>query len=105
MDFSRFFKIAARIAGITYKSAPEYRSIEDFVQYLMDDERTEFSHEDLAALNYRLRKPVGEIKKALESYGFNLSVRPVEKKPRGFSSPDNDRWFGPGSEPTHGGSG
>jgi hypothetical protein len=93
------------LAGITYKSAPEYKSVESLVQYLMDDDKTEFSHDDLSALNYRLTTPVGEIKKELESYGLKLLNRPTEKKPRGFNSPDNDRWFGPGSEKTHGGSG
>lgn len=93
-----------RTAGITYKSAPEYKSVEDFVQYLMDDERSEFSHEDLQALNYRTRQPVQKIRKELESYGLRLQERSPEKKPRGFQSPDHDRWYGPGSSPTHGGS-
>jgi len=92
-------------AGITFKSAPEYKSIEDFVQYMMDDERDEYDHEDLKALNYRLRKPLHEIKSELESYGLKLKKREPEKKGRGFQSPDHDRWFGPGSDPTHGGGG
>jgi len=91
--------------NITYKSAPEYKSIEDFAQFLIDDERTEFTHEDLAALNYRLRKQVAEIKKELEAYGFKLAEREKESKARGFKTSDHDRWYGPGSDKTHGGSG
>jgi len=91
--------------AITYKSAPEYKSIEDFVQYMIDDERTEFTNEDLAALNYRTRTPVAQIRKALEAYGLKLSIRDPEKRTRGYTTSDHDRWFGPGSEATHGGSG
>lgn len=80
--------------GITYKSAPEYKSVLDFVQFMIDDEREEFDHNDLTALNYRLEKPVGEIKQELESYGLKLKGRPIEKKPRGFKSPDLNRYQG-----------
>lgn len=93
------------VSAVTFKSAPEYASIEDFVQYMMDDDRSEYDHEDLKALNYRLRKPLHEIKSELESYGLKLKHRESEKKGRGFQSPDHDRWFGPGSDPTHGGGG
>jgi hypothetical protein len=85
------------VAEITYKSAPEYASIEDFVDYVYGDEKNEFTHEDLNALNYRLHRPIRDIKKELESYGLKLKLRGFEKKPRGFQSPDHDRWYGPGS--------
>lgn len=93
------------VSSVTFKSAPEYASIEDFVQYMMDDDRSEYDHEDLKALNYRLQKPLHEIKAELGSYGLKLKQRGPEKKGRGFQSPDHDRWFGPGSDPTHGGGG
>jgi len=84
---------------------PEYASLETFVQYLLDDERDSYTHEDLTALNFRTRMPVAAIRKELEGYGITLANRPNEKKVRGFSSNSNDRWFGPGSMPTHGGAG
>ncbi len=84
---------------------PEYSSVEVFVQYLLDEERDTFTHEELSALNFRTRMPVNAIRKELEGYGITLANRPNEKKVRGFSSNSNDRWFGPGSMATHGGSG
>ena len=83
----------------------EYSSIEAFAQFLMDDEREEYSHEDLAALNFRLRKPIALIRNELDTYGFKLATRPVEKHIRGFTTPSNDRWYGPGSIKSHGGAG
>jgi len=104
-----FLQIAARVAlirlSITYKSAPEYASIEDFVQYLIDDERDTYTADDLQALNYRLKRPVAEIRKELAGYGLKLAPRGIENKGRGYNSNDLDRWTGPGSSPTHGGSG
>jgi len=85
------------LAAVTYKSAPEYKSIEDFIQYKMDDEEYTFDHEDLMALNYRLQRPVREIRSELETFGLELEKRKLEEKSRGFTSPDHDRWFGPGS--------
>jgi uncharacterized Zn finger protein (UPF0148 family) len=84
---------------------PEYASIETFVQFLLDEERDMYTHEELTALNFRTRTPVNMIRKELESYGLTLANRPNEKKVRGFSSNSNDRWFGPGSMATHGGAG
>lgn len=92
-------------ANVTYESAPEYESIESFVEYKMDDEEDEFDHEDLVALAYQIKSSPGKIRKELEDFGLSLKERAKEKKPRGFQSPNHDRWYGPGSSPTHGGSG
>jgi hypothetical protein len=83
----------------------EYESIETFATFLMDEDREEFTHEDLAALNQRLQTPVGIIRKELEAYGFNLAKRAFEKRIRGFNTSSQDRWTGPGSAATHGGAG
>jgi hypothetical protein len=91
--------------AITFRSAPEYRSVRDFVEHLLDDGREEYSHEDLEALNYRLRLPVREIRAELGDWGLRLAVRPPVRRTRGFRTSSHDRWFGPGSCPTHGGSG
>lgn len=86
-------------------SDPEYASIESFSQFLLDDEREEYTHEDLAALNFRTRMPIAMIRKELDSYGFKLAGRAPEKQVRGFTSNSHDRWHGKGSLPTHGGAG
>ncbi len=102
---NELIRMALKIAGITYKSAPEYKSLEDFIQYLIDDERNTYDFEDLQALNYRLKRPTKEIKKELEEYGLKLKPRDVEVRTRGFNTSDLDRFYGPGSESTSGGSG
>ncbi len=84
---------------------PEYASIEDFAQFLIDEDRFEYTHEDLAALNFRTRMPIAMLRKELESYGLKLAQRAAEKQVRGFSSNSHDRWFGKGSQATHGGAG
>ena len=84
---------------------PEHASILAFISYCKDDEKETFSHSDLTALNFSTRRPVSEIRSALESAGLTLEVRPPVRKVRGFTTSSNDRWFGPGADKTHGGSG
>ena len=84
---------------------PEYASVNNFVEYMFDDEREEYTYEDLAALNFRTRTPVSMLRKELDSYGLRLANRPFEKEVRGVNSNSNDRWHGKGSEPMHGGAG
>ncbi len=91
--------------GITYKSAPEFASIEAFVEFCLEDERTHFTHQDLRDLAYRLKRSGSKIRPELESYGLHLAERKPEVRVRGFTTSSHDRWFGPGSSPTHGGSG
>ena len=91
--------------GITFKSAPEYKSIDAFVQFCYEDERSEYTHEDLHALGYRLRMRIQCIRHELAKWGLVLANREVPKHVRGFTTSSNDRWFGPGSSKTYGGSG
>lgn len=63
-------------SAITFKSAPEYKSVEDFIQFKIDDEDDSFGFTDLQALNYRLQKPTRELRNELESYGLKLRERP-----------------------------
>lgn len=83
----------------------EFASVEAFVESLIDDERTVFTHQEMACLNRRLGVPVRTIRRELEGYGLTLALREKERHVRGFSSNPHDRWHGPGSCPTHGGSG
>lgn len=87
-----------RLASVP-EDAPEYGSVEDFVQFLMDDDQNEFTHEDLTVLNSRTKVPVSKIRKELEGYGLKMKVREKEKKFRGIT--DNPH----GSSPFSGMSG
>ena len=82
---------------------PEFASLVAFVAFLRDEERDSFSVEDLGCLNFRTHRPLVELRSALQGMGFALVKRGIPRKVRGFTSSSNDRWFGPGSEPTHGG--
>lgn len=83
-------------------SEPEYATVEDFVQFCMDDERETFTHLDLRALALNARKSGSKIREELEGYGLTLSERKAPKTARGFGSWDNNRWAG---NPCGGGSG
>ena len=81
----------------------EHRSVAALAEYLVDDERTTFTHEDLSLVNEATGLRIQEIRAELEGYGLTLAARAVPKRVRGFTTSSNDRWFGPGSCPTHGG--
>jgi hypothetical protein len=83
----------------------EFGSVEDFAEWLVDDDREEFDHRELQCLNYRLNVSVPSLRKRLESWGFSLAKRGQQRRIRGFNANNHDRWFGPGSDATHGGSG
>lgn len=85
---------------------PEFASIEAFAEFLMDDERTSFNAAELQDLCAVVRQVSSKVRKELEGYGFTLAKRRHGKRVRGFTSGlGNDRWYGPGSAPCHGGSG
>lgn len=84
---------------------PEHESIATFAEFMVDDERTEFTHADIVQLAEAERKSYHVVRVELEGWGFKLAKRPHEKNVRGVSSNDNDRWYGPGAEKMHGGSG
>lgn len=83
----------------------EYQAVEVFVQHCIDDDMTQFTHVDISALAFNLRKNISTIRAELESYGLSLAPRAILASTRGFKSNSHDRWTGPGSSPTHGGSG
>ena len=85
--------------------APEYKSVLTFAKYLDDDERNSFTIEEVVELNYHTYVPTGRLIKSLEVLGFSLEKREPSKRVRGFTTSSHDRWYGPGSHPTHGGSG
>jgi hypothetical protein len=87
-------------------TAPETRSIEAFGEFLLADERTTFTFEEACelaeALGYSLPTPVI---RGLKAYGFAMEERRTERRVRTISTSSHDRWYGPGSCKTHGGSG
>ena len=87
-------------------TAPETQSIEAFGEYLLAEDRTSFTFEEACtvaeALGLSLPTPVI---RGLKEYGFTMVERPTEKRVRGYRTSSHDRFFGPGSSPSHGGSG
>lgn len=83
----------------------EFASVEDFVEFLVDDDRTGFDWRHLNCLSSRTGRSNRELRRELESWGFVLAERQAPRQHRGFNSNPHDRWYGPGSCPTHGGSG
>jgi hypothetical protein len=86
-------------------SEPEYGSIRDFLDFCRDDDRTYFTHLELRALAYNCRLSGSKIRTQLESAGLTLAERAPERRIRGFTANNHDRWYGAGSSPSHGGSG
>ena len=85
--------------------SPEYASIESFVEFLWDDEREEYTHEELLALCRSLRSSPHKLKAQLAVWELKLAERAAERRVRGFQSNSHDRWYGPGASRTFGGSG
>ena len=84
---------------------PEYESIETFVEECLDDERDFFTTADMQALNAATQTRLQDVRKALEGYGLRFVPREPKRRVRGFSDNPHDRWHGPGSDRTFGGSG
>jgi hypothetical protein len=85
---------------------PELQSIENFVEHLLEDERSYFTFEEAVELAEALGLPVPVyVIRELKSYGLTMVPREPYKEVRGFRSNNHDRWYGKGSCPTHGGSG
>lgn len=85
---------------------PELASVEAFADYLISDERSKFTFEEATELATALgQSNPSAVIRELRTYGLRMEERPVERHVRGFKSNSHDRWFGPGSSPTHGGSG
>lgn len=85
--------------------APEFESVEAFVEFLMDDEVEVFTAEDLQTLSASTQTSIKRLRAELEGWGLSLAHRPFERRVRGFTANPHDRWHGLGSCKTHGGSG
>jgi hypothetical protein len=87
------------------EDAPEFESVEAFVEYLLEEDRSSFTSAELQKLATRLGRRPREVRKELEGYGLVPLLHGAENRVRTFRDNPHDRWYGPGSSPTHGGSG
>jgi hypothetical protein len=87
----------------------EFSTVADFVAYISDDDRDTFTGAELQKLREGMSLPLGmthKLRLELEELGLTLAAAPRTKSIRTLGgSNDHDRWYGPGSSPTHGGSG
>lgn len=81
---------------------PELASIEAFVEYLIEDERKEFTLADCQILGEAIHLSNSKIRAALEDYGFLYAPPQHGRTMRGFKTNSHDRWSAYSS---HGGSG
>ena len=88
-----------------YQALTVERDIETFAAELLDDDRLSFGFAEADALARELRVTTAKVIRDLQDYGFAYEGRRAAPRVRGFTSSSNDRWFGPGSSPTHGGGG
>jgi hypothetical protein len=85
---------------------PELTSVEAFVEYLLDDDRTQVTYQETEELAQALGQSVPtNVIHELQQYGIQVGERAIAKRVRGFRTSSHDRFFGPGSSPMHGGSG
>lgn len=86
-------------------ASEDYQSIEAFVEAAIEDDELQFDWRHLAALAWNLRRSRETIRKELISYGLHFGCKPSGRRVRTIGDNPHDRWYGPGSSPTHGGSG
>lgn len=84
---------------------PEFASVEAFVESLLDDDRVAFTFPEAEHLAKGTGSSVPDVIRALRDYGLGMVERQEPKQVRGFTTSSHDRWYGPGSSPSHGGSG
>jgi len=80
----------------------EFESVEVFAEWLLDCNREEFTHLELACLNFRTHRVTALIRQDLVGYGFRLKLREKEWVFRGFKSNSHNLYEG---NPMCGGSG
>lgn len=81
---------------------PEVQSVDALAEFLFDNDQDTFTAEELQLVCQNANVPTYMARKALEDYGLQLGGRLVEKRVRGFTAWDNNRFAG---NPCGGGSG
>lgn len=83
----------------------DLQTVESFVEACIEDGEESFDWRHLAVLAWNLRRDRARIREELVSYGLKFQGRPNVRRIRTIGDNPHDRWHGPGSCPTHGGSG
>ena len=83
---------------------PEYRSVENAIENVIDERET-LSWLEVRAIGMATKKDFKVVAREVKSYGFSIFERAKVNNCRFFNSNPHDRWFGAGSEKCHGGSG
>jgi hypothetical protein len=85
---------------------PKWTSIEEFGEFLLGEDRTSFTYAEACEVASAIGHSVPTVViRVLKGYGFEAEARPIERRIRTISTSSHDRWWGPGSSKTHGGSG
>lgn len=91
--------------SVAIKKDPEFQSIPAFVEFVKGDERQEYTLQELHSLCFALKSSTASVRGLLKVQGLKLEEREPIKHTRGFTTSSSDRWYGPGSCNSHGGSG
>lgn len=75
------------------------------VEEKLGDDETSFCFAEAETIAKDVGIHVSTIIRLAQEAGLSYLGREVPRKVRGFKTSSNDRWFGPGSSPTSGGSG
>jgi len=78
--------------GLKDPNDPVYSSLEAFTKELRDSGETQFDHNDVQCLNFRLHVPAPVIRAALVAQGFQAKHRELTRDFRGVKSNPNNRW-------------
>jgi len=80
-------------------------TVEELAEDVIDDGRESFTFAEADALADVLNVTTANVIREMRSYGLTYDGRAAERRVRGFTTSSNDRYFGPGSSPMHGGTG
>lgn len=69
--------------------SPEYSSVESFVEFLMDDDRTSFFPGEAQAVALATRSSMPAVTEELKGYGFTVVTLAVQNVTRGINSNPN----------------
>jgi len=81
------------------------KEIDSLIEDKLCDNSITVEFHELQKISQEIGIHVSTIISMAKKSGLEVKDRPFDKKIRGFKTSSNDRWFGPGSCSTHGGSG
>lgn len=83
----------------------DLESIDSFVEAMHEDGEVDFDWRHLAVISFHTGWNRRYIREQLVGQGLRFNARPNARRIRTIGDNPNDRWYGPGSSPMHGGSG